>query len=47
MRVVIKLSVQLPHGDRLGVEVKRLHLLVTLAFHTQALPSSETEMCGN
>lgn len=37
VRIVVELSVELPHRDRLGVEVKRVHLLVTLALHPKSL----------
>ena len=39
--VVVELSVQLAHGDGLRVEMKGVHLLVTLALHSQSLKTKK------
>lgn len=37
VRIVVELSVELSHRDRLGVEVKCVHLFVSLALHPKSL----------
>lgn len=37
VRVVVELSVELPHGNGLGVQMKRLYFLVALTLHPKSL----------